>query len=185
MARSFTAHRGREWYPAQASIKNEGLFFVEQPITVQHIREVCERFNEGLRCEREGSTAQNLSSFANSQGGVLVVGIRAVNGMPQPPFEGFAAQPREEYPLPRSMGHVEGYMPKKQLPIRKLNEVLRLRFELGFGAATFPSKPLLEHILASIAAQNRSFEKVFLQELDGTDCFTFEEFCVGSEAKGF
>jgi hypothetical protein len=40
-----------------------------------------------------------VSSFANSQGGVLVIGVRAVNGTPQEPFEGFAVAPREEYPL--------------------------------------------------------------------------------------
>jgi predicted HTH transcriptional regulator len=40
-----------------------------------------------------------ISSFANSQGGILVVGVRAPKGVPQAPFEGFVAQPGEEYSL--------------------------------------------------------------------------------------
>jgi hypothetical protein len=40
-----------------------------------------------------------VSSFANSQGGVLVIGVPAVNGVPAPPIEGFALPPREELPL--------------------------------------------------------------------------------------
>ena len=83
------------------------MIFLERPITVQHVRNVCERFNEGLRVEYKSTFDANVrgqlpkiaSSFANSQGGVLIVGIRAVNGVPQPPFEGFAPPPREEFPL--------------------------------------------------------------------------------------
>lgn len=83
------------------------MIFLERPITVQHIREVCARFNEGLRVEYKrtfddnvrGQLPKIVSSFANSQGGVLIVGVNAQNGVSQPPFEGFLAQVREEYPL--------------------------------------------------------------------------------------
>lgn len=83
------------------------MIFIERPITAQHIREVCARFNEGLRVEYKATFDAHVrdqlpkiaSSFANSQGGVLVVGVRAANGVPEPPFGGFAAQPREESPL--------------------------------------------------------------------------------------
>jgi predicted HTH transcriptional regulator len=83
------------------------VIFLQSPITGQHVRDVCARFNEGLRVEYKSTFDANVtdelpklvSSFANSQGGVLIVGIRAVNGVPQPPFEGFAPPPREEFPL--------------------------------------------------------------------------------------
>lgn len=83
------------------------MIFIARPITAEHVREVCGRFNEGVRVEYkaifDASVREQLpkivSSFANSQGGVLVIGVRAVNGVPQGPFEGFAAAPREEYPL--------------------------------------------------------------------------------------
>ena len=83
------------------------MIFLERPITVQHIHDVCARFNEGLRVEYKSTFDANVraqlpkivSSFANSQGGVLVVGVRAVNGVPEPPIEGFAPPPREELPL--------------------------------------------------------------------------------------
>jgi hypothetical protein len=83
------------------------IFTAERPITAQHIRDVCARFNEGLRVEYKSTfdaSVRNqlpkiVSSFANSQGGVLVVGISALNGVPQPPFDGFALPAREELPL--------------------------------------------------------------------------------------
>ncbi len=83
------------------------MIFLERPITVQHIRDVCARFNEGLRVEYKSTFDASVrtqlpkivSSFANSQGGVLVVGVRAVNGVLQSPIEGFASPPREELPL--------------------------------------------------------------------------------------
>ena len=83
------------------------IFTAERPITAHHVRHVCERFNEGLRVEYKSTfdaSVRNqlpkiVSSFANSQGGVLVVGINALNGVPQPPFEGFAPPPREEFAL--------------------------------------------------------------------------------------
>lgn len=83
------------------------IFTGERPITVQHVRDVCARFNEGLRVEYkstfDGSVRAQLpkivSSFANSQGGVFVVGINALNGVPQLPFDGFIPPSREELPL--------------------------------------------------------------------------------------
>jgi len=83
------------------------MIFLERPITVQHIRDVCARFNEGLRVEYKGTFDANVrtqlakivSSFANSRGGVLVVGVRTVNGVLQIPIEGFAPPLREELPL--------------------------------------------------------------------------------------
>jgi predicted HTH transcriptional regulator len=77
------------------------MIFPERPITVNHIRNVCARFNEGLRVEYKSifdtsvrtQLPKIVSSFANSQGGVLVVGVPAVNGVPAPPVEGFAQIP--------------------------------------------------------------------------------------------
>jgi hypothetical protein len=40
-----------------------------------------------------------VSSFANSQGGVLVIGVNAPQGRPQAPFDGFEPAAREELPL--------------------------------------------------------------------------------------
>lgn len=83
------------------------MLFPERPITVEHIRSFCANFNEGYRVEYKRNFDANvrekvpkvLASFANSHGGVLVVGVNAPNGVPQPPFEGFERQPREEFPL--------------------------------------------------------------------------------------
>jgi hypothetical protein len=83
------------------------MIFIDRPITTRQVHEVCARFNEGLRVEYKEIFDRNvreqlpkiISSFANSQGGVLIIGVRAVNGVPQEPFEGFEIAPREEYPL--------------------------------------------------------------------------------------
>jgi Putative DNA-binding domain len=83
------------------------MIFLERPITVQHIRDICAHFDEGIRVEYKSifdasvkaQLPKIVSSFANSQGGVMVVGIRTLNGVPQGPFEGFTRAPREEYPL--------------------------------------------------------------------------------------
>jgi schlafen family protein len=83
------------------------MLFVERPITVQHIRDFCTRFEEGLRVEYKSTFDQNvkdklpkiISSFANSHGGVLVIGVNTLNGAPQPPFDGFSLPAREELPL--------------------------------------------------------------------------------------
>lgn len=83
------------------------MLFIERPITVAHIREFCARFNEGLRVEYKrdfGTSVREklprvVSSFGNSQGGVLVIGVTTVNGVPQAPFEGFEPPAREEFAL--------------------------------------------------------------------------------------
>lgn len=83
------------------------VLFPERPITLAHIREFCGKFNEGLRVEYkrdfDARVREHLpkvvSSFANSHGGVLVVGVTTVNGVPQGPFGGFQPAPREEFAL--------------------------------------------------------------------------------------
>jgi hypothetical protein len=83
------------------------MLFLERPITADHLRNFCDQFNEGLRIEYKSALSATvrdaipkiISSFANSNGGVLIVGINALNGVPQPPFEGFPPSAREELPL--------------------------------------------------------------------------------------
>ena len=83
------------------------MLFVERPHTAQEIRNFCGRFNEGFRVEYkqefDNNVRRNLpkivSSFANSLGGVLVVGVRTDRGTPRPPIEGFEPPPREELAL--------------------------------------------------------------------------------------
>jgi hypothetical protein len=83
------------------------VLFIERPITLAHVRDFCGRLSEGLRVEYKRDFDANVreklpkvvSSFANSHGGVLVVGVNAVNGEPQVPFEGFEPPAREELVL--------------------------------------------------------------------------------------
>jgi len=83
------------------------VLFIERPITLAHVRGFCGRFSEGLRIEYKRDFDANVrerlpkvvSSFANSHGGVLVVGVNTVNGEPQAPFEGFEPPPRDELVL--------------------------------------------------------------------------------------
>jgi hypothetical protein len=83
------------------------MLFIERPITGVHVRDFCAKFSEGLRVEYkrdfDASVREKLpkvvSSFANSQGGVLVVGVNTINGEPQAPFEGFEPPPRDELVL--------------------------------------------------------------------------------------
>ena len=83
------------------------MLFVERPITANHIRAFCEKFREGLRVEYKANLDASVrekivkvvSSFANSQGGVLVIGVTAVNGEPRAPFDGFVEPEREELAL--------------------------------------------------------------------------------------
>jgi hypothetical protein len=84
----------------------EHVLFPQRPITHEHIRQFCAKFNEGIRVEYKSTLSQSvrnalpklLSSFANSHGGVLIVGVDANNGVPQAPFDGFP-DPNEELPL--------------------------------------------------------------------------------------
>lgn len=83
------------------------MLFLERPITVDHVRHFLAQFTEGLRVEYKRTFDQNVrdnlpkvvSSFANSQGGVLVIGVNAPQGRPQAPFDGFEPAAREELPL--------------------------------------------------------------------------------------
>jgi len=83
------------------------VLFIERPITVAHIRDFCGRFSEGLRVEYKRDFDPNVreklpkvvSSFANSHGGALIVGVNTVNGDPQAPFEGFEPPARDELVL--------------------------------------------------------------------------------------
>lgn len=83
------------------------MLFIERPIILAHVRDFCGKFNEGLRVEYKRDFDANvreklpkvISSFANSHGGVLVIGVNTVNGAPQPPFEGFEPPAREEFAL--------------------------------------------------------------------------------------
>jgi len=72
-------------------------------ITFEDVKEFCKRFREGLRVEYKSTFDANVkkkisrvaSSFANSYGGILVVGINANNGIPQEPFDGIEFDDRE------------------------------------------------------------------------------------------
>jgi Schlafen, AlbA_2 len=83
------------------------VLFIERPITLANVRDLCLRFNEGLWVEYKRDFDANvreklpkvISSFANSHGGVLVIGVNTVNGASQPPFEGFEPPAREEFAL--------------------------------------------------------------------------------------
>lgn len=82
------------------------MLFLATPQDPNDIRAFCARFNEGIRVEYKSTFDDNVrralpkvvSSFANSLGGVLIVGVNAVDGVPQNPIEGFAS-PAEELPL--------------------------------------------------------------------------------------
>ena len=71
------------------------------------IRAFCRQFNENIRVEYKsdfGASVRNVipkivSSFANSLGGVLIIGVRADRGVPIDPIEGFAEPKREELGL--------------------------------------------------------------------------------------
>jgi Putative DNA-binding domain len=83
------------------------MLFIDRPITVEHVKNFSATFSEGLRVEYKANfdgnvrekIAKVVSSFANSQGGVLVIGVNTLNGVPQPPFDGFAEPEREELRL--------------------------------------------------------------------------------------
>ena len=83
------------------------MLFIERPITVVHVRDFCARFSEGLRVEYKRDFDANvreklpkvISSFANSHGGVLIVGVNTINGVPRGPLEGFVPPAREEFAL--------------------------------------------------------------------------------------
>jgi len=81
------------------------MFFSKPISDLSHkdVEEFCKRFREGLRVEYkstfDASVKKKLprvvSSFANSYGGILVVGINTSKGIPQEPFEGLEFEDRE------------------------------------------------------------------------------------------
>jgi hypothetical protein len=95
---------------AQTSVTTTGrkfpMLFLRPPVVANDIREFVRKFSEGIRVEYKSTfdgnvrknTAKMVSSFANSLGGVAVIGVHAINGAPQEPIEGFEA-PAEELAL--------------------------------------------------------------------------------------
>jgi hypothetical protein len=80
--------------------------FFSKPIsdlTFEDVEEFCRRFQENIRVEYKSTfddrvknkLPKTLSSFANSYGGVLIVGISASAGVPREPFEGIEFPERE------------------------------------------------------------------------------------------
>jgi len=82
------------------------VLFLRPPANANDIREFCQRFAEGIRVEYKSALdgnvrtklAKMLSSFANSLGGVAIIGVTAIDGVPQEPIEGFDV-PSEELTL--------------------------------------------------------------------------------------
>ncbi len=76
-------------------------------LTPGDVRQICARFNEGMRVEYKGSLDRNVrdklpkivSSFANSYGGIVIVGVKTSEGRPLSPIEGFEKPEGEELPL--------------------------------------------------------------------------------------
>lgn len=76
-------------------------------LTAEDIRNFCHRFDEGIRVEYKSEFNQDVrddlpkavSSFANSYGGLLLVGVRTQQGRVIEPIEGFEKPSREELPL--------------------------------------------------------------------------------------
>ena len=67
-------------------------------LALEDIEEFCKRFRENIRVEYKSTFDDNvkkklpkvLSSFANSYGGVLVIGVKTNSGVPVEPFDGIA-----------------------------------------------------------------------------------------------
>lgn len=82
------------------------MLFQRPPTTAEEIRAFCQRFHEGIRVEYKSTfdanvrrnTAKMVSAFANTLGGVIVIGVNAQNGVPEEPIEGFD-DPGEELTL--------------------------------------------------------------------------------------
>src|SRR6266849_1861456 len=69
----------------------------------EDVEEFCRRFHENTRVEYKSTFDDSvkkklpkvLSSFANSYGGILIIGVSASAGVPQEPFEGIGFPERE------------------------------------------------------------------------------------------
>jgi hypothetical protein len=76
-------------------------------LTAADIREFSRRFSEGLRVEYKSALSDSVrskipaivSSFANSFGGVLVLGVNTIQGAAVEPIEGYETPEREELSL--------------------------------------------------------------------------------------
>jgi Putative DNA-binding domain len=72
-------------------------------LTFEDVEEFCKRFKENMRVEYKSTFDDNvkrklpkvLSSFANSYGGILIIGINAPAGAPQEPFDGIVFPEKE------------------------------------------------------------------------------------------
>lgn len=79
------------------------MLFLAVPQDATDIRAFCARFNEGIRVEYKSTFDENVrralpkvvSSFANSLGGALIIGVTAPDGVPQNPIEGFLTPSKE------------------------------------------------------------------------------------------
>ena len=86
------------------SVKLSIMLFLTPPQDANQIRTFCARFNEGLRVEYKSAFDNNVrrslskivSSFANSLGGVLIIGVNALNGVPREPVEGCDLQCKDD-----------------------------------------------------------------------------------------
>jgi hypothetical protein len=83
------------------------MLFLKPPQAANDIRAFCQKFSENIRVEYKVDLDANVrkalpkivSSFANSLGGVLIIGVRADKGVPLDPIEGFTPPPKEELGL--------------------------------------------------------------------------------------
>ena len=82
------------------------MLFLQPPENAAGIRNFCRQFNENIHVEYKqnfdgnvrNSLAKIVSSFANSLGGVLILGVSAPNGVPVESIEGFD-KPNDELRL--------------------------------------------------------------------------------------
>ena len=73
------------------------MLFLRPPTSAAEIRDFARKFHEGIRVEYKRSfdvsvrrsLAKMVSAFANSIGGVAIIGVQTENGIPQEPIEGF------------------------------------------------------------------------------------------------
>lgn len=76
-------------------------------INQEDIITFCNKYSEGIRVEYKSNFDGNVrnkiskvvSSFANSYGGILILGVKTENGIPIEPYEGFEQPTREEIEL--------------------------------------------------------------------------------------
>lgn len=112
-------------------------------LTFEDIEEFCKRFKENTRVEYKSTFDDSvkrklpkvLSSFANSYGGILIIGINAPAGQPREPFEGIVFPEREPgltvqslcrdniFPeIPLYTGFVSSRTPDKAYLVVQVNE---------------------------------------------------------------